>query len=354
MNSLIKIVGKNIRTEKDGYYWGKPPLKSNILNDQEREEYKNFESIAERWICSDDIDYPSFVDFNGAKLSLNQLFKENALDIFGQRHFKEYGPYLGTIMKLLDTNDQISKGSLSLQVHPDISYTSLPAKPEMWISLSYKTKVYLGWMTDLTKQELLNYLENNTIFDKLNSVSLNVGEKLLIDGGVVHAIRYGSFLAEWSCAPFGKNIEKGSLKKASVALADDTDGKIPRSGKVDLPLAIKILEHVSYGLKKLDVSKNIPEVNTLFIDKKGNCIKEIFRTFDICVEEILVKDKISLKNKDKLSCLFLYNGDVDINYLGRTEFLKEDSEVLLPFYIKEAEFVNKSSKIVRIYRWYKP
>jgi hypothetical protein len=356
MNNLIKnkkiirIAEKNIRTDNQGYLWGKSISESNILNKKEKSGYKDISCVAERWICSDDRKYPCFfVTDNNKKHSLPELFEKYSEEIFSKEHLKKYGAYLGTIMKLIDTNSVPSKGSLSLQTHPCAGYPDLPVKPEMWLSLTQGSKVFIGWKKDYTEKDILDAIENNSIFDMLNEVEFDLNKKLLVYGGAIHAIRYGSFIAEWSKSPIKK--DKGTLEQASVALADNTDGKEPREGKVNKELAIDILKNCN-GLKKTDIDDVMPDGKVLYKDEKGNSIIKIFENSDIIVEEIHIVDFVKVENKGIVSSMFLYKGDIEVNYNDYNDKFEESSEIISPAYIDEFQITNKSSNPVSVFRWY--
>jgi len=351
---IIKMCGKNIRTEKDGSLWGKHPGESNLLDKEELVHFSEFNSIAERWICSDDREFPSF--FKASQNEIKQLpviFENFSKEIFGEKHLKEYGSYLGCIMKLIDTNDEPHKGSLSLQVHSNKDMVSVPSKPEMWLSFSENTKAYVGWKNNMSDISVRNAIKEGNIFEMLNILKLKKREKVVVDGGIVHAIRYGSFLAEWSIAPSKKDVKKGCLKKATIALADNTDGKIPRAGKVNLELSIEILKNSYYGFSKLNIEDISPKDIGIFEDEKGNSIKRIFETKDVVVEEIIVKDSLEIRDIDFVSSFIVFSGNINFCYNNYKDNLDKGAEFVVPLYIKNICIINNSFEESKLYRWYR-
>ncbi|MBU0650849.1 hypothetical protein KKC59_02950, partial [bacterium] len=318
---ILKLTGKNIRTNKEGYCWGNKPEDSNILLSEEREKYKEFNSIAERWICSDDKDHPGLLcGASGEIYNLSEFFKTYAEQVFGKKHLDLHGHYLGTIMKLIDTNNVPNKGSLSLQIHPGDKYDALPSKPEMWLCLKDGSKIYVGWNQDYDFNKIkytlfLNEFNipflRNFIPRMLNSIDFSKGQAILVNGGVVHAVRYGTFLAEWSKAPTKKDTGKGALKKATIALADNTDGKIPRMAKVNLKKGLEVLK-AEQGFKKTEINDLYSQPKKIFEDKNGNSIIEIFNTREVVVHEINIKTKVSLNDLKCISSLFLFKGNIRV------------------------------------------
>ena len=135
---------------EEGYNWGKPVKESSILKmlgwlDHRGSDFvlnkealakqgiEENDTIAERWIVSDDTEYPSKVVLSSKMIvDLPVLFSDHTEMLLGKKHMERHGFYLGSLMKVLDTHSDPRKGSHSIQVHPKEGYSVLPAKPEMW------------------------------------------------------------------------------------------------------------------------------------------------------------------------------------------------------------------------------
>ncbi len=347
---LLTIRKKNLRTDQDGYLWGKSVFKSRLLNNDEKKIITKAVSIAERWICSDDQDYPSYSDIEGQNLSLVECFQAFPIEIFGHDHIEKYGPYLGTIMKFIDTNVASQKGSLSLQVHPGKQYPLLPSKPEMWLSLDNHTQVYLGWNSDYSEDDIRQAIDDNRLFQMLNAIQLPFSERILVHAGIVHAIRFNSFLAEWSVAPC--DTHNRGLKEATVALADNTDGKTPRPGKVNLDVALDIIRS-EQGFCKTDLDQLCPSTECLS-SGNGNYHERLFMTENLIVERLVIQTCLTLENIEHLSSVLVFQGDVWCHYNGVQDLLHRQTECILPIYIQRITFIPATHEPVILFRWFKP
>lgn len=115
--------------------------------------------------------------------------------------------YLGTnckkfdffpiLIKLIDAKD-----NLSLQVHPSdeyaLKYENQYGKTEAWyiIDCDEGAEIIYGLKEELTKEELKEAIENNTILEKVNRVKVKKGDLFFIESGTIHAICKGVLLAE--------------------------------------------------------------------------------------------------------------------------------------------------------------
>ncbi len=352
---LICRSGKNIRTGADGYTWGKPLANSHIISEKEALGLGFSENmvIAERWICADDKMHPSFVATDTEEiLPLHTLLEKTGDIILGHAHLAAYGPFLGTIMKLIDTSSVQNKGSLSLQVHPPIGYPTLPAKPEMWLSLDDASSLYVGFQRDVTAEEIRSRVKDNSIFEILHKIPFPKHHKLLIPGGILHAIRYQSFLAEWSKSPTREDAKTGGLKYATSTLSDRTDGKTPRPGKENMQQSLNIMEYANH-IKKTELSNLYPDKQILYQDIKGNTIQKLFTTDVVVVQELTVVDTLTFHVDQALS-FFVYHGHVDISHASETLTVISGAEFICPIYIKKMYFKNHAPYPSRLFCWHKP
>ena len=360
----------NIRHEafdaKQGYIWGKPARESNILKALGFIEQRNGKNslnkkglaalgikekdiVAELWIASDDRQYPSMAILSGDEdVSFSSLIEEFGEQILGEKHIKQYGPYLTTIMKFIDTNGMANKGSLSVQVHPKVAHPTRPAKPEMWRG---KGKVFLGWKQDVSEEDLKNALSTGDMEKYLNAYTIDESDLVVVPGGTMHAIRYGSFLAEWSKAPGEDDVKKGSIKDATIGLFDRTDGKKPRPGKEDLDGALDVLRH-AHGFKSEVEFFSSPRKQ--FNDGAGNTIYMIFQTPEVIVDEIVVTKGIDLSLKEAGVPLYVQEGTIEIRKGNRIlDTLKAGEYCFLPTCLNAVELVAIGGRAV-MQRWHPP
>uniref|UniRef100_UPI0040569DD4 type I phosphomannose isomerase catalytic subunit n=1 Tax=Acetatifactor sp. TaxID=1872090 RepID=UPI0040569DD4 len=95
-----------------------------------------------------------------------------------------------------------AKGSLSVQVHPDDDYAltveNQYGKNEMWYIIDCEPDAYLycGFNRDVSREEVAQRLQDNTILEILNKVPVQKGEAYFIPAGTVHAIGAGILICE--------------------------------------------------------------------------------------------------------------------------------------------------------------
>ncbi|MCR4336741.1 MAG: hypothetical protein NUV91_02905, partial [Candidatus Omnitrophica bacterium] len=351
--------------DRSGYIWGKPATESNVLRslgilydvqgksvlNQDKLASLNIEPtdiIAESWIASDDRQYPSFVVLpSGETVPLPTVLALKGPEILGKKHVVRYGSAMRTVMKLLDTHHEPLRGSLSIQVHPQEGHSWRPAKPEMWRG---KGRVYLGWKQDVTPPMIHEAIKTGQLEKFLNAFDLDESMFLVVPGGAVHAIRYDTFLCEWSKAPAPE--DKGTISDATVGLYDQTDGKRPRPGKEDWAGALDIFLQAKSFSKQSDFFVKPQKI----LDEKGTSIDRIFSTPDVIVEEMIFNHPIKIPTASFGFPLYVQDGEIDVCVDGRyTDRLQRGDSCLLPAYLKEVELKPSSSSTnAKIYRWYPP
>ncbi len=109
------------------------------------------------------------------------------------RSFEEF-PIL---VKFIDARDK-----LSVQVHPDDDYAIANerqyGKNEVWYVIDCEPDSYLycGFNRDVTKEEVLRRIEDDTILEILNIIPVSKGDVYFIKTGTVHAIGAGIVICE--------------------------------------------------------------------------------------------------------------------------------------------------------------
>ncbi len=184
-----KIPIKLLPVLKD-YIWGGKKLKTNY------NKKTDFDTVAESWELSAHPDGPSVVfggEYDGCTLAEYTIkagkevlgIKAQDMDCF---------PFL---IKLIDAKD-----NLSVQVHPDDKYAFAHeggyGKTEMWYVLDCEPDSYLyyGLNRTLSKDEFKRHIENDSILDVLNKVSVHKGDVFFIPAGTIHAIGSGIVICE--------------------------------------------------------------------------------------------------------------------------------------------------------------
>lgn len=156
-----------------------------------------FEKTAEGWMLACHKDGMNTVC--GGKydsLPLDKVIEVQGAETFCGKNSEKF-PYFPVLIKLIDAYD-----NLSVQVHPDDKYAREVenefGKTEMWYVLDAADDANLiyGFKNSITSAEFRQSIEDNTLMDKLNSVSIKKGDLFFIEAGTVHAIGKGALIAE--------------------------------------------------------------------------------------------------------------------------------------------------------------
>lgn len=173
------------------YIWGGNRLRSDFGFVSE------LDKLAEGWMLSCHKDGKNIIDggeFDGETLDelIEKIGKEK---IVGTRALDF--PYFPVLIKLID-----AKENLSIQVHPDNEYAQRVegefGKTEIWYVLDATDDAQLiyGFKEEISSEEFVKAIEENTLTDVLNSVKVKKGDLFFIEAGTVHAIGKGTLVVE--------------------------------------------------------------------------------------------------------------------------------------------------------------
>lgn len=154
--------------------------------------------IGEGWMIADHPNGTTTV-VNGelAGRGLDEIREQLGREWFGAKGFSEVNGRFPLLIKLLDCND-----NLSVQVHPTDDYEGLPkgelGKTEMWYVLDAKpdAKIIYGLKDDVTRADLQQALESDSVMELLREVPVKAGDTFYIPAGTVHALCAGVVVAE--------------------------------------------------------------------------------------------------------------------------------------------------------------
>ena len=128
-----------------------------------------------------------------------------------------------------------AKKDLSIQVHPADEYALSVegeyGKNEMWhvLDADKNACLYIGFNRDVTKEEVRQRIEDNTLAEVLNRVPVKKGDTYFLDAGTVHAIGAGCFVCEiqqssnvtYRLYDYGRKDKDGNLRELHVDKALD-------------------------------------------------------------------------------------------------------------------------------------
>ena len=130
--------------------------------------------------------------------TITELIKEYGPALLGRKVYEAYGENFPLLIKFIDARDD-----LSIQVHPDDAMAqAVHGKPfgktEMWYVVSADKDAHLmsGLSTEITPEEYVSRVENNTITDVLCDYKVAAGDVFFLPAGRIHSIGKGCFIAE--------------------------------------------------------------------------------------------------------------------------------------------------------------
>ncbi len=180
-----------------------PILKSMIWGGDKLRQYKAIDTdqknIGESWELSGVPGNESVVsngEFTGR--TITELIKEYGPELLGRHVYETCGEKFPLLIKFIDARDD-----LSIQVHPDDAMAQTVhgqpfGKTEMWYVVSADMDAHLmsGLSAEITPEEYVSRVENNTITDVLCDYKVQSGDVFFLPAGRIHSIGKGCFIAE--------------------------------------------------------------------------------------------------------------------------------------------------------------
>ncbi len=162
--------------------------------------------------------------------TLQELVAQYKGDLVGEHVYAQFGDEFPLLVKFIDANDD-----LSIQVHPNEQLAqerhSGHGKTEMWYILQADegAKLNAGFNREVTKEEYVKAVADNTIMDILNIEEAKPGDVFFLPAGRVHFIGKGLLLAEiqqtsdttYRIYDFDRTDDKGQKRELHTELAVD-------------------------------------------------------------------------------------------------------------------------------------
>lgn len=162
--------------------------------------------------------------------TLTEVMQQEGASLMGKHVYRKYGETFPLLIKFIDARD-----NLSIQVHPDdelasVRHNSL-GKTEMWyvISATEGAGLYSGFSQQITPDEYVKRVENNTITDVLSFHKVKSGDVFFLPAGRIHAIGKGIFIAEiqqssnitYRIYDYNRRDKNGNTRELHTELAKD-------------------------------------------------------------------------------------------------------------------------------------
>jgi len=249
--------------------WGGNKIKT-VLN----KDYGNLPNCGESWEISG-VEGDESVVSNGflAENTLNELVEVYMDDLVGLKVYKRFGNEFPLLIKFIDAMDD-----LSIQVHPDDKLSkerhNAYGKTEMWYVLQADPGASLisGFAKEVSKQEYLESVSNNTLTELLNADEVKAGDVFFIPAGRVHAIGKGIVVAEiqqtsdvtYRIFDFNRKDSAGNPRELHTELAVDAiDFKTEESYKtayelkMNLPVKLVDCPYFTTNILEFNAIQNI-------------------------------------------------------------------------------------------------
>ncbi len=259
------------------YLWGGEKLK---------EQYNirsNKTPLAEAWMLSAHKSGESVIDNTDDKgLTFSEYISKYGKTVLGKNcdKFDDFP----VLIKFIDAKD-----NLSIQVHPSdefaLKHEGEFGKTEMWYILEAEPDAFLyyGFKEEISKDEFVERIENNTLLEVLNAVKAKKGDVFFIPAGTLHAIGKGIVIAE---VQQNSNLTYRVYDYARV----DKNGN---TRELHVEKAVKVTDLTPP--KQLDFGNHLAKCDYFIVD----VIEDDYS--DICDENSFVSILV-LDGKGKLNC----------------------------------------------------
>ncbi|MDA3800268.1 MAG: class I mannose-6-phosphate isomerase [Kiritimatiellae bacterium] len=293
-----------------------------------REAYEGI--CAESWEVSTRPEGMSIVKNGKFKgLSLVDVIEQESTDILGTK-YSDLNE-LPLLIKLID-----SKQKLSVQVHPNNENAHLTGgepKTEMWYILDADPGaiVYAGLKPNTSKEAFQQGMENNTLEQFMEQVSVKKGTTIFIPGGTVHAIAEGCLLLE---------VQQSSNTTYRVY----DWGRVGHDGKPRELHIKKAMDTINFNQGVEGLIKDpvvLAKTKNSTLEEYVSCPYFNFKKLTLNGTETITKTKESFYG------LFIESGEATIKIGDNSETLKAGTSCLIPGVVTEFDIqTNKNSEII--------
>lgn len=215
-------------------------------------DFSPLPNCGETWEVSDVDGNLSVVDEGSLKgKSLHELVEQYKGELVGNHVYEKYGNRFPLLVKFIDANDD-----LSIQVHPDDKLAAERksgfGKTEMWyiMQADKDAKLNSGFNREVTKDEYVKAVADNTIQDLLNMETAQPGDVFFLPAGRVHYIGKGLLLAE---------IQQTSDTTYRIYDFDRVDATTGQKRELHTELAVDAINYHHYDDYKTQYEKKLNE-----------------------------------------------------------------------------------------------
>lgn len=156
------------------------------------------DSIGESWELSTVPSQISIVNNGPLKgKSINEIIDLYPNEFLGKSVVERFGKKFPLLFKFIDAHKD-----LSIQVHPNDALAKERhnsfGKTEMWyvMQADENARIVVGFKKESNKEEFIRNLENKTLVNILNEITVKKGDVFFLETGTIHAIGKGVLIAE--------------------------------------------------------------------------------------------------------------------------------------------------------------
>lgn len=310
-----------------------PILKSIIWGGNDICKFKDIpqqDGIGESWEISS-VKGDISVIANGAleNKNLEDVITQYKEQLVGKKNYEKFGSTFPLLIKFIDARD-----NLSIQVHPDDKLAKERhnsfGKTEMWyvIDAAKDAFLYSGFSKQITPDEYVKSVEDNTFVDSLQKHDIKKGDVFFLPAGRVHAIGAGTFIAEiqqtsnitYRIYDYNRVGADGKSRELHTELAKDAidykvydNYKTSYAEKKDEPVLLESCEYFTTNLLELDqeLNRNYSKIDSfvIYICMGGECKITDNKGNDLSIKQgetvLLPADTSSVQITPKGSVLLL-------------------------------------------------
>lgn len=262
--------------------------------------------------------------------SLQEIIDTYKEELLGKSVLERFGTQFPILIKFID-----ARQDLSIQLHPNdelaLKRHNSFGKTEMWyiMQADQGSELVVGFNKNVTKQEYVKHLENNTLLDILNYEKVQEGDTFFINTGKIHAIGAGILLAEiqqtsdvtYRVYDFNRKDKEGNTRELHTELAVDA---IDYDKKDDFKVKYKNGSNVA--------------------NEMVSC--KYFTTNYLNIKDVYEKD---LNKRDSFTIYMCVDGEAEIHVGSGKEGIRKGETLLIPAALNKVEITGKYAKLLEVY-----
>ena len=300
----------------------------------------------------------SQLEYGGERIFLKDLITQAPEAFLGKRHFEEFGPATGILVKILDSAER-----LAIQVHPDKPaarrlFSSDYGKTEAWYVIGGRTigpeppYVLLGFKPGVTREDWVRLFETQDItgmIDALHKIYVKPGDVYLVEGGVPHAIGPGCFIIEIQ-EPTDYTIRTERRTSGGLELPDEF---------CHLGLGFeRMFDCFHYqGFERSELLAKYCLTPAARGAEEGDYRETLIsleQTPAFAMDRFVVSSKLSMDSEHSFSCLIVVSGRGRLHYEGGRVDIAQGDQFFIPHGVKGLVCENAGAAPIVLVQCYPP